>query len=155
MLCLLQIRPAFAQEIDPAVRHQLAKHTSNVPFHVAPCLSGIALEVGRAHLCVADRLLVSKFQMLHKAVKMRLCAFIQLTLRGCVEIQEQRRFVSAQNDAVWTGHFLSPCTRGRLEPCAERSHLRNDPLCDLLPDDFTRCAVICFCDGCNDCNICS
>ena len=103
MLCLLQIRPAFAQEVDPAVRHQLSKHVGDVPLHVGARFGGIALEVGRAHLCVTDRLLIPNFQMLHEAGQMCLCALIQLMLRGCVEIQEQRRFVSAQNDAVWTG----------------------------------------------------
>ena len=116
---------------------------------------GISLEIGRTHLCIADGLLVPDLQMLHEAVQMCLCALIQLMLRRCVEVQEQRRFVSAQDDAVWTGHFLSPSAAGRFKACAELSHLRDDPLRDLLPDGFACRPVICFCDGCNHCKICS
>ena len=89
------------------------------------------------------------------ADQMRLCAFVQLMLRGCVEIQEQRRFAPSENDAVGTRYLLPPRAAGRFEPRAELSHLRDDPLRDLLPDRFARRPVICFCDGCNDCKICS
>ena len=44
---------------------------------------------------------------------------------------------------------------GRFEARAELSHLRDDPLRDLLPDSFACRPVICFCDVCNDCKICS
>ena len=64
MLFLGQIRPAFAQEIDPAVRHQLSKHAGDVPLHVGTRFGGISLEIGRTHLCIADGLLVPETRFL-------------------------------------------------------------------------------------------
>ena len=64
MLRLIQIRSAFAQEIDPAVRHQLSKHVGDVPLHVGTRFGGVTLEIGRTHLCIADGPLVPDLQML-------------------------------------------------------------------------------------------